>query len=135
MIETSKLLQNIKNSKSIDDILELSPNLSFHDYLNELLRIKHIQKSTLITKTTLQRNYAYQIFDGTKTPSKDKVIQIALALRLDLHTTNNLLSLSNNGALYPKVHRDAIIIYCIEKHEDVFTCNELLVEKGFQELQ
>lgn len=39
--------------------------------------------------TTIQRNYGYQIFDGSKVPNKDKVIQLSLALGLDLRMTNN----------------------------------------------
>ena len=82
----------------------------------------------IINKTTLQRNYAYQIFDGSKKPSKDKVLQLSFALHLGLRETNNLLSLSNNGASYPKVKRVAIFIFALKHKLDVLQVNELLDE-------
>ncbi|WRK54277.1 hypothetical protein SD457_04570 [Coprobacillaceae bacterium CR2/5/TPMF4] len=35
-------------------------------------------------------------------------------MQLDIRETNNLLSLSDNGYLYPKVRYDAIILYALE---------------------
>ena len=109
MIKTNQLLKTIQQTKSdaLDALMESLDNLTFSEYLNQILEVKHVTKAQLLAKTSIQRNYGYQIFDGSKMPNKDKVIQICLALHLDLHLTNNLLSLSNNGMLYPKVKRDA----------------------------
>ena len=56
------------------------------------------------------------------------MINLSLGFSLDLRMTNNLLSLSNNGMLYPKVKRDALLIYCIENHKSVYETNECLME-------
>ena len=61
-------------------------------------------------------------------PYKDKVIQLSLGLGLDLRMTNNLLSFSNYGMLYPKVKRDALLIYCIENKKSVYETNECMME-------
>lgn len=130
MIKTNQLLKTIQQTKSaaLDVLMESLDNLTFSEYLNQILEVKHVTKAQLLAKTSIQRNYGYQIFDGSKMPNKDKVIQICLALHLDLHLTNNLLSLSNNGMLYPKVKRDALLIYGIEKNKSVYEINELLME-------
>ena len=60
------------------------------------------------------------------------MIQLSLGLSLDLRMTNNLLSLSNNGMLYPKVKRDALLIYCVENHKSVYETNECLMEYGLE---
>lgn len=60
------------------------------------------------------------------------MIQLSLGLGLDLRMINNLLSLSNNGMLYPKVKRDALLIYCIENHKSVYETNEYLMEYGLE---
>lgn len=112
--------------------MESVDNLTFSKYLNHILEIKHVTKAQVLSMTTIQRNYGYQIFDGSKVPNKDKVIQLSLALGLDLRMTNNLLSLSNNGMLYPKVKRDALLIYCIENHKSVYETNECLMEYGIE---
>lgn len=127
---TIELLEILKENRevNIDELLAKIPELTFIDYLDILCEEKSIKKSEIIKKTNLDRTYAYQIFNGTKTPSQDKVIQIALALSLDLHDTNNLLTLSKNKVLYPKIKRDALIILCLNKQYNLFKTNELLDE-------
>lgn len=34
--------------------------------------------------------------------------------------------------LYPKVKRDALLIYCIENHKSVYETNEYLMEYGLE---
>lgn len=130
MISTTKLLDiiNKDTTLSIQELLQQVPGISFQEYFLTLAKKKGMTKSEVINKTTLQRNYAYQIFDGTKNPSKDKVLQLSFALHLGLRETNNLLSLSNNGALYPKVKRDALFIFSLKQKIDVIKVNELLDE-------
>lgn len=130
MAETNQLLKTIQETKrdGLNTLMESLDDLTFSQYLNHILEIKHVTKAQVLSKTTIQRNYGYQIFDGSKIPNKDKVIQLSLALGLDLHITNNLLSLSNNGMLYPKVKRDALLIYCIENKKSVYETNECLME-------
>lgn len=130
MAETNQLLKTIQETKSdgLNTLMESLDNLTFSEYLNHILDAKHMSKAQVLLKTTIQRNYEYQIFDGSKVPNKDKVIQLSLGFGLDLRVTNNLLSLSNNGMLYPKVKRDALLIYCIENHKSVYETNECLME-------
>lgn len=128
MISTTQLLDIINKNKkiSIDSLLEQLPEINFSNYLETLLLQKNISKSSLINDANLYRTYAYQIFNGTKIPSRNKVIQIALALQLNSHETNNLLSLSNNGSLYPKVKFDAIILLALNNQYSVIETNLIL---------
>lgn len=132
MVKTNQLLKSIKETKSesLDELMNQIPNLDFCEYMNQIVKAKHTTRGKVLSLTTIQRNYGYQIFDGTRKPNKDKVIQLCLALRLDLRLTNNVLSLSNNGMLYAKVKRDALLIYCIENNKSVYETNELLMEYG-----
>lgn len=134
---TIELLDILKQNTNlcIEDLLKKIPNLTFVDYLDTLCEHKQISKSDIIKKTTLDRTYAYQIFNGSKIPSSDKVIQIALALSLNLHDTNNLLTLSKNKCLYPKLKRDALLILCINRGYTVLKTNELLDEYHFEILE
>ena len=129
-MDTTQLLKILKNKQdlSLEELLKQLPNLTFIDYINTLLEELNITKSEIIKQTTLDRTYAYQILSGTKVPSQDKVIQIALAMHLDLHQTNILLTLSQNQSLYPKLKRDALIIFAINKHYTVLQTNDLLYE-------
>lgn len=130
MISTTKLLNTINKDDNIhiETLLKQIPNITFQEYFSSLAKKRSLSKSAIIHKTTLQRNYAYQILDGSKNPSKDKVLQLSFALHLGLRDTNNLLSLSNNGALYPKVKRDAVFIFALKHKLDVLKVNEILDE-------
>lgn len=130
MATTSELLKiiNKNDNLSIEDLLKKIPDLSFVEYLETLMIQKKITKSQLIKNSNLDRTYAYQILNGTKKPSRIKVIQIALSLQLTHQETNNLLSLSNNGSLYPKVKFDAIILLALKNHYSVIDTNLLLDE-------
>lgn len=132
MISTTQLITLLNQNTPLDDILEILPDLDFVSYLETCLEKKDLKKSEVIEKTNLQKNYAYQICNGTKKGSKEKIIQLALAMHLDLHDTNNLLSLSNNGLLYAKVKKDAILIYALQHHYDLYQTNELLLAHGFE---
>lgn len=130
MISTTQLLQVLQSKKTLplDTLLKEIPDLTFSKYIQSMLESKNLSKSDVIQKTTLQRNYAYQIFDGSRKPGKDKVLQLCLAMKLTLKETDHLLSLSDNGSLYPKVKRDALLIYALNREMSVIDTNVLLSE-------
>ena len=134
MISTTQLITLLNQNTPLENILEVIPDLDFVSYLEACMEKKGLKKSEVIAQTNMQKNYAYQICNGTKKGSKDKIIQLALAMHLDLHDTNNLLSLSNNGLLYAKVKKDAILIYALQHHYNLFKTNELLIAQGFDAL-
>lgn len=134
MISTTQLITLLNQNTPLENILEIIPDLDFVSYLEACLEKKGLKKSEVIAQTNMQKNYAYQICNGTKKGSKDKIIQLALAMHLDLHDTNNLLSLSNNSLLYAKVKKDAILIYALQHHYNLFKTNELLIAQGFDAL-
>lgn len=128
MISTTQLLDIIKSDENLtlEQLLLQVPEIDFVTYLETLLLKKDVSKSELIKMTNLHRTYAYQIFNGQKKPSRSKIIQIALALQLDIRETNNLLSLSDNGYLYPKVRYDAIILYALKHKKSIIDTNLIL---------
>lgn len=128
MISTTQLLDIINKNEhlTLETLLKQVPEINFVDYLEVLLAKKNMSKSILINKANLHRTYAYQIFNGTKIPSRNKVIQLALAMQLDIRETNNLLSLSNNGYLYPKVKFDAAILLALKNKYSVLKTNLIL---------
>lgn len=131
---TIELLDILNQNKdvSFQELFEKIPDITFVAYLQMLLDTRHIKIADFIRKTNIERTYAYQILNGTRNPSKNKVLQCAFALSLDLHDTNILLTLSFNESLYPKVKRDALIIFGINHHYDLFKMNELLDEYNFK---
>ena len=109
---TDQLLKILQNSNDINSYLTDNDsnisNISFHEYLTQLLDEKGL----------------------TKTPSRDKVIALALAMQLTLDEANRLLHLSNNGILYPKIKRDSIIIFGLENNQKIIDLNITLDDLG-----
>lgn len=109
---------NDKSQKTTDQLLKILQNSNdINSYLTD-------------NDSNIQKNYGYQIFDGSKTPSRDKVIAIALAMQLTLDEANRLLHLSNNGILYPKIKRDSIIIFGLENNQKIIDLNITLDDFG-----
>lgn len=133
-MKTSELLNALQNN-NIDDIIDIIPDINFTEYLEALLSQSGLKKAEIIKKANLHREYGYQIFKGIRTPDKDKIICISLAMHLSVEETNHLLSLSNNGSLYAKVARDAIVIYCLNNKLDVMATNEMLLNLNFKALE
>ena len=126
---TDQLLKILQNSNDINSYLTDNDsnisNISFHEYLTQLLDEKGLTKAQVITDSNIQKNYGYQIFDGSKTPSRDKVIALALAMQLTLDEANRLLHI-----LYPKIKRDSIIIFGLENNQKIIDLNITLDDFG-----
>lgn len=128
--ELLKLLNNIHTEqqlKEYDDTLKNSPILSsFTSYLNHKMTERLMTPADLIRDAGIQRNYGYQILSGQKQPSRDKIIALCLALHLSLDETQRALALAQEGTLYPRHHRDSILIFAINESLSVLKTNELL---------
>lgn len=104
--------------------------MSFSEYLHAYLYTHGIQESELIRTSQIQRNYAYQIFNGSKNPGRDKVLALCLAAQMSYEETQRALCLADLGKLYPRRLKDSIIIFALEKKLSVQQTNELLYEEG-----
>lgn len=111
-----------------DRILKEIRDVSFVDYINEILLEKDLEKSDIIRDAQIPRTYAYQIFQGSKQAGRDKILQLAIAMKLNLEETNRLLTVAHHNHLYAKQQWDAILIFGISKQYSLMEINELLDE-------
>ena len=85
----------------------------FPDYLARLCSEREIARERVIQRARIERSYGHQLFNGTRRPSRDKVIQLAFGFGLDLKQTQYLLKIAGQSPLVPQVKRDAAILYCV----------------------
>lgn len=110
----------------INDTLENS-NINLKIFFNEILFENNIESiPELMEKAQIEVHYGYQILSGTRKPSRDKVIQICIAAKLNLSKTQRALNMAKLGQLYPKDSRDAIIIFGINKGFNLIQINNIL---------
>lgn len=107
---------------------------SLAEHLNELLEEKGLARIDVVRAAGLNETFGYQIFKGQRNPSRDKVLQIALAMNLDLRETNRLLRIAGVSDLYCKNRRDAIVIFCIDKGYTLLKTDEELYRFGEETL-
>ena len=130
--QTDELLKELDNTSDINQYLSTNRDELIEQnvakYLNELLEKKeNLTKSKIIKSTSLSESYIYDIFRGEKSnPSRNKLLQIAFAMSLGLETTQKLLKIAKVGILYPRIKRDSIIIFALNKILDFFECENLL---------
>lgn len=133
---TSELLKIIEKSNSIKEFVDdgdIGP-VTLPEYLNRLLIEKDLEKSDVIEKSGLQRVFGYKIFNGEKNPTKYKLLCLAFAFSLNLEETQRLLSIGRCANLYPRIRRDSIIIFAINKKISLIECNRMLYDLGEEPL-
>ena len=98
----------------------------FPEHLARLCGEREVARERVIQRAGIERSYGHQLFNGTRRPSRDKVIQLALGLQLNLKETQDLLKVARQGQLVPQVKRDAAILYCIIHNLDISQVQSLL---------
>ena len=136
---TEALFSRIRNApeqfaEHLDDEVLCDNRALLSEFIKQEMYDKEVTPKNMIIKTTLSQSHIYQILSGTRAPGRDVLINIALALSLDLERTQYLLKLGQVGALYPKIRRDAAIICCIEQQLDLIETNEYLLSISEQGL-
>lgn len=87
-------------------------------FFDDLFEKSGQRKSDVIRRANLARSYAYQIMEGRRLGKRDYYISIALAMSLDLQTTQRMLAVTRSGSLHPLIKRDAAIIFAINHGYD-----------------
>ena len=129
---TEELLDELLSSSSLEGYLEQNKPSSrtLAEYLQQLLDEKDLERSRVVRMANLNDTFGYQIFKGTRHPSRDKVLQIAFAMALTLRETNRALTAAGASELYCKDRRDAIIIFCLDRGCSLQKVNEELYRFG-----
>lgn len=86
---------------------------SLSEHLNKLLRERGVVCEHVIRRCGIERVYGHQIFSGIRKPSRDKVIQLAFGFALGVEEAQELLRVAGKSALYAKLKRDAVLLYCL----------------------
>ncbi|CEQ24223.1 Helix-turn-helix domain [[Clostridium] sordellii] len=137
-VELMSILKNIDDESYLDEFVKITSNnfsdLSLPNFFHNICKEKGISKSDLIKNAEIDRTYGYQILNGTKKPSRDKLLKLCISASLDIEESNKALKLGNVGQLYPKNPRDSIIIFGINKKLNLFQIDELLFNRNFDTL-
>ncbi len=137
---TTELLRELKRqSCSLPDYLsnhkDTFVNEDIKAFWENIIESKNYSKSNIINKADFSYCYFYEVINGRKLPTKDKIVRLALAMKMTIEECQQALKVSGRSALYPKSRRDSILIYAIEQQMTVIQCNNLLEDNGEDELK
>ncbi len=131
---TSALLRRICHSEDLEEFLQgqfdETQIPAFHIYIDTLCRKSGQVPERIIQHSGIERTYGHQLFNGTRKPSRDKVIQLAFGFGLNLEDTQRLLQIARKSPLYPKIKRDAAIIFCIDRQKEFWETQSVLHSLG-----
>ncbi len=105
---------------------ETLPDRELRDYLYELLEDRGVKRADVVRASGVNATVVYDIFAGKSLPGRDRAIMLAFGLGCSLRETQRLLRLAGVSELWPKVRRDAIVIWCIEQGRTREECDEEL---------
>lgn len=116
-IDTEKLMQLLMKDRSFSSFMVSNAaemgGPSFEEYINELREKKGESAEKIIRRGMIEKSYGHQLFKGSRRPSRDTCLQLAFGFELDVEETQRLLKTAGKSVLYPRVLRDAAIIYSL----------------------
>ena len=131
-ISTSTLLSKLFKTRNIGRFMEhycsQMESQPFSTYLGRLCEQRGVLPAHVIQRSGIERTFGHQLFNGRRTPSRDKVIQLAFGFGMDYDETQALLKNARKSALYPKIRRDAVIIYALLQNLSVIDLQDTLSE-------
>lgn len=129
MKTTYKLEHEIRSSKDASALLDSefsTPQLS--EYLHQLLKERNLSVSEVIQRCNLDRGYGYQLFNGTRRPTRDMLVIIAFQLKLGDRQLQRLLKIAGRPVLYARNRRDAAILFSLTHRLTLSQTEELLAQ-------
>lgn len=128
-ITTASLMRLLQNYDTVFE-LQSSEDLFSLPTFSEELRLQMVKHgmaiADLMVTADISKTFIYQLLRGERRAGRDVVLRIAIVLKLTVDETQRLLTLSNNNVLYPRIRRDAAIIYALSRDMPLEETEELL---------
>lgn len=129
-VTTNTLQEILVHAEDFKEVVETNKDAfegqTISQYLLQLCEKYNIHSGEVIRRANIERTYGYQIFNGTRNPSRDKLIQLAFGFGLSLEETQRLLKKSGKSELYSKIKRDAACIFGLSHQMNILEMQELL---------
>jgi len=134
--QTEELMRMLEKNQNIVEFVnshdEEFSKMALPECLSWLLSQYDMKKSDVINRSGLNQIYAYQIFAGTKNPSRDKLIALMFGYELSVDDGNMLLKSAGLSNLYPRNKRDVVIIFGLNNKLNIGEVDEALFDLGLE---
>ena len=131
MKSTQELEHQIRNSTTAQALTGADYTMpSLPIYLSSLLHRHRLTVQDVVVRCNLDRSYAYQLFNGTRRPSRGFLLRLALLLKLGEDEAQRLLKIAGRQPLYARSRRDAAVLYGLTHGLTEEAVQDLLAELG-----
>lgn len=135
---TDELMKELLCSNNIDRYIKENEqhfvDLTISEFLNEYVKAKNLVKSQIFKNSEMNDIYGYQIFSGSRTPSRNTLISLCVGMEMTVDEVQATLKIAGFAMLYPKNKREAIIIHGINTKQSVFEINNTLYNNSEETL-
>jgi len=123
-ITTNTLLNRLSRTSSLNRFIkrydgEMENTPVFTEYITALCEEKKITPESVIKKSDIERTYGHKLFNGSRNPTRDRVIQLAFGFGMNYDEAQRFLAISQESALYAKIKRDAVIIFALKNNYNI----------------
>lgn len=137
--DTAELENQLTNAHDLTQFTETNeqniPELTVSQYLEQLLNKYQLNRAEVITASGIERTYGHHIFSGKKKfPGREKLIALALTMKINHKEVQRLLYYGHHERLYVKNSWDKFIWYAINKKLTVIETNNVLFDLGLKPL-
>ncbi len=101
---------------------------AFSEKITSLCREQGLVPERIIKRANIERSFGHQLFKGTRNPSRDTVLQLAFGFAANVETAQELLRCAGMSLLYPRIKRDAAILYCLHHGMTIVETQSILHE-------
>ena len=131
LLLTTELEERLENTEVFDeDMIEDNAPPKLSDVLSKYIDERKIKRASIIRILNVDRNYGYQMLNGTRTPTRNCLIQIALILKLDADQINYLLRLAGKSPLYVRNVVDARVFYAAKHNMEYYEAVDFIWGTG-----
>lgn len=135
---TDEMMKNLLKANNIEEYIKENQenfvNLTISQFLNEYLTAKELKKSAVIKDAEISEIFGFQVFSGTRNPSRNTLLSLCIAMKMPLEDVQTTLKIAQFAPLYPKTKRDSIIILGITNNKSVCVINNELYDNNEETL-
>lgn len=118
-MKTSQLEEWLSTCEEFDEsLINQNGCLDLCSMINGYMDERGISRAELIRRLNIDRNYGYQLLNGTRIPTRNHLIQIGLLLGLDTERFQRLLKTAKKKPLYVRDLFDAKVFYAVKHKMD-----------------
>lgn len=133
-VGTSTLLGKIFKAANLRSYLDENENSfvtpTLAEYLETLCKERNMVREHVIGRAGIERGFGHQLFRGARKPSRDNVLRLAFGFGLTVEETQALLRAARRTLLYPRIKRDAAILYGLAHHNTIMEIQASLNDLG-----